>query len=113
MRKVKDIATEVLTRQGRYKQVADNLQVKEVWVGDGEQRKRYILCLNPQEAERERQRRAQRGANSTPNWLLEQRDDDHRRRRAREGVAPLGSYLSADGRGRPQLDLAKIKAAEK
>ena len=54
MRKVKDIETEVLTRPGRYKQVADNLQVKEVWVGDGERRKRYVLCLNPQEAERER-----------------------------------------------------------
>jgi hypothetical protein len=48
-----------VTRPGRYKQVADNLQVKEVWVGDGERRKRYVLCLNPQEAERERQRRVQ------------------------------------------------------
>ena len=56
MRKLKDIELEVLTRPGRYKQVADNLQVKEVWVGDGERRKRYVLCLNPQEAERERAR---------------------------------------------------------
>ena len=46
MRKVRDIETEVLTRPGRYKPVADNLQVKEVWVGDGERRKRYVLCLN-------------------------------------------------------------------
>ena len=59
MRRVRDIEDEVLTRPGRYKQVADNLQVKEVWVGDGERRKRYVLCLNPQEAERERARRAQ------------------------------------------------------
>jgi hypothetical protein len=59
MRRVRDIGDEVLTRPGRYKQVADNLQVKEVWVGDGERRKRYVLCLNPQEAERERTRRAQ------------------------------------------------------
>src|SRR5690348_16969448 len=54
MRKVKEVATEVLTRPGRYEPVADNLQVKEVVVGDGERRKRYVLCLNPQEAERER-----------------------------------------------------------
>src|SRR5689334_6588330 len=59
MRRVRDIEAEVLTRPGRYKQVADNLQVKEVWVGDGERRKRYVLCLNPQEAERERTRREQ------------------------------------------------------
>jgi Thiamine pyrophosphate enzyme, central domain len=37
MRRVRDIEDEVVTRPGRYyKQVADNLQVKEVWVGDGE-----------------------------------------------------------------------------
>ncbi|MBW4093894.1 MAG: IS1634 family transposase, partial [Proteobacteria bacterium] len=35
MRRVQDVAVEVLTRPGRYRQVADNLQVKEVWVGDG------------------------------------------------------------------------------
>src|SRR6202167_2456617 len=78
MRKVKDIEDEVLSRPCRYKQVSDNLQVKEVWVGDGERRKRYVLCLNPQEAERERTRRAQLlvelGAELA---LLEQRQEDH------------------------------------
>src|ERR1700680_3441590 len=59
MRRVRGIEDEVLTRPGRYKPVADNLQVKEVWVGDGERRKRYVLGLNPQEAERGRTRRAQ------------------------------------------------------
>ena len=59
MRKVKEVATEVLTRPGRYKPVADNLQIKEVVVGDGERRKRYVLCLNPEEAARERAHREQ------------------------------------------------------
>ena len=59
MRRVKEVEVEVLTRPGRYRHVADNLQVKEVWVGDGERRKRYVLCLNPQEAERECQHREQ------------------------------------------------------
>ena len=115
MRKVKDIEIEVLTRPGRYKQVADNLQVKEVWVGDGERRKRYVLCLNPHEAERERQHRAQLlrelDAELT---LLEQREDDHPKAAcALMASRRFGRYLSADWRGRPQLDLAKIKAAEK
>src|SRR5271156_4549445 len=57
MRRIHDVEVEVLTRPGRYRQVADNLQVKEVWVGDGERRKRYVLCLNPQEAERQRRHR--------------------------------------------------------
>src|SRR5690242_1009906 len=68
MRRVRDIEAEVLTRPGRYKQVADNLQVKEVWVGDGERRKRYVLCLI-----RKRRNANARVASScwpslTPNW---------------------------------------------
>src|SRR5882757_7963753 len=59
MRKIKEIEAEVLTRPGRYKPVADNLQVKEVVVGEGERRRRYVLCLNPEEAERQRRHREQ------------------------------------------------------
>ena len=80
MRKLKDVERDVLTRPGRYKQVADNLQVNEVWVGAGERRKRYVFCLNPQEAERERQGRAQLLRELDAELaLLEQRDDDHPR----------------------------------
>lgn len=115
MRKVKDIEIDVLTRPGRYKQVADNLQIKEVWVGDGERRRRYVLCLNPDEADRERQRRAQLlrelDAELT---LLDQREEDHPKAAcALMASRRFGRYLSADWRGRPQLDLAKIKSAEK
>jgi hypothetical protein len=115
MRKVKDIETAVLTRPGRYKQVADNLHVKEVWVGDGERRKRYVLCLNPHEAERERQHRTQllRQLDAELS-LLDNRADDHPKAAcALLASRRFGRYLSADWRGRPQLDLAKIKAAEK
>ena len=115
MRKLKDIELEVLTRPGRYKQVADNLQVKEVWVGDGERRKRYVLCLNPHEAERERAHRTQLlrqlDAELT---LLDSRDEDHPKAAcALIASRRYGRYLRADWRGRPQLDSAKIKAAEK
>src|SRR3984885_11797767 len=115
MRKLKDIELEVLTRPGRYKQVADNLQVKEVWVGDGERRRRYILCLNPDEAERERARRAQLLRQLDVELsLLDSRDDDHPKAAcALIASRRYGRYLRADGRGRPQLDPAKIKAAEK
>ena len=115
MRRVRDIEDEVLSRPGRYKQVADNLQVKEVWVGDGERRKRYVLCLNPQEAERERTRRAQLLVELNAELtLLEQRQDDHPKPACQLMASRRYSrYLSEDGRGRPQLDVAKVKAAEK
>jgi hypothetical protein len=56
---VTEVKAEVLTRPGRYRQFADNLYAKEVRVGDGERRRRYILCFNPLEAKRQRQHRQQ------------------------------------------------------
>lgn len=50
MRKAKAVQ-EVLSRAGRYKKVRDNLMVKEVDL-DGE---RYVVCLNSEEAELDRQ----------------------------------------------------------
>ena len=46
MRRQREVNEAVLSRAGRYHEVADNLQVKEVRVSD----RRYIVCYNPQEA---------------------------------------------------------------
>jgi transposase len=43
-------ATAALQRQGRYAEVADNLRVKEVRISDAE---RFIICYNPEQAERD------------------------------------------------------------
>lgn len=51
---VNEVADDVLTRAGRYKEIRENLRVKEVIVGDGELRRRYVVCHNPVRAERER-----------------------------------------------------------
>jgi transposase len=58
MASVAEIKREVLSKKGRYTVIKDNLQAKEVIIGDGEMRKRYILCFNPKEAERQREHRA-------------------------------------------------------
>jgi len=57
LRKVKELHDVVLKRAGRYKQIAENLEVKEVVVGDGERRRRYFVCRNLAEAAREQQHR--------------------------------------------------------
>jgi len=49
MRKEKEVSVNVLSRAGRYRDVKDNLKVKEVGI-DG---RRYIVCLNPEEAEKD------------------------------------------------------------
>lgn len=57
MASVAEIKRDVLSKRGRYTVFKDNLQAKEVIVGDGERRKRYILCHNPKEAERQSKHR--------------------------------------------------------
>ena len=52
-----EVATAVLSRAGRYKTVADNLRVKEVTVGEGERRRRYMVCHNPRQEKRRRRHR--------------------------------------------------------
>src|SRR5690606_30312978 len=42
-----------LSRAGRYKEIAPNLRVKQVMVGEH----RYVVCHNPVEAEHDRQTR--------------------------------------------------------
>jgi hypothetical protein len=49
MRREKEVSEVVLSRGGRYRKVADNLEVKEVTVGDH----RYVVCHNPEEAKKD------------------------------------------------------------
>jgi hypothetical protein len=58
MRRGDEVTKQVLTRAGRYKVVAENLRVKVVTVGDGERRRRYVVCHNPAEATRQAAHRA-------------------------------------------------------
>lgn len=53
MRGLLEVREQVLKRAGRYREVKHNLWVKEVWVGE----RRYVVCLNPERAEKDRQDR--------------------------------------------------------
>ena len=56
MREGSHRADQAPARQGRYQQVRDNLRVKEVRL-DGDEGRRWIICHNPAEAERDQARR--------------------------------------------------------
>jgi transposase len=113
MRRGDEVTEGVLARPGRYRAVADNLRVKEVVIGDGERRRRYIVCHNPQEAERERLHRSA---------LLTELDAELASLRERPGAgqskracallnsARFGRYLKRSATGHPVLDPAKVKA---
>lgn len=50
-------AKTALARPGRYRTVAGNLRVKEVFVGEGSGAERFVVCHNPEQADRDRETR--------------------------------------------------------
>jgi hypothetical protein len=110
--RVKEVKDEVLSRPGRYAEITANLRAKEVIVGEGERRRRYILCLNAEEAARE-----QRHRNEILDLLqleLDRLASDHPKAACRLVASKrFGPYLSLDAAGRPFIDRAKVKAAER
>ena len=53
----KPIVEKALAHPGRFRSVRDNLDVKEIIIGDGEARVRYVLVRNPSEAKRDAAKR--------------------------------------------------------
>jgi hypothetical protein len=109
--RLKEIKDEVLRRPGRYAEITPNLRAKEVVVGQGERRRRYILCLNAEEAGREQRHRQE--ILDLLQLELDHLASDHPKAACRlVSSKRFGSYLSLDGQGRPYIDRAKVRRAE-
>jgi transposase len=111
---VKEVQEKVLTRAGRRHVIAENLHAKEVEVGAGEKRRRYIVCFNPAEAERQAKHREVVLAQ------LEEELGRHPDRSASQKWAVellasgrFGRYLRVDGRGRVAIHGAAVRKAER
>ena len=95
------VSRQVLARAGRYREVADNLRVKEVWV----EAERFIVCHNPEAAERDRHRREEIVARL-------------RERLAKGGVPSMlkspiyRRFLHLEG-GDARIDMARVQADAK
>ena len=101
-----------LSRQGRYKDVAGNLKVKEVRIAEDE---RFIICFNPEAAERDATVRARMIAQLTE--LIKDSDTLSRDKRAElRGVITakpgLNRYLRVTPGGLLRTDAAKASAEE-
>ena len=110
MRRGDEVTREVLPRPGRYQRVADNLQVKEVVVGEGERRRRYIVCHNPQEAKRQRAHRQEllRELEAELAALHEVRGEGHTKRVCElRASRRYGRYLRLTKGGLLRIDAAK------
>ena len=114
MANVAEIKRDVLTKRGRYTTFKENLQAKEVTIGDGERRRRYILCYNPKEAERQQKHRVRIVE------ILEQELARHpdRSATAQWAIELLASrrfkrYLTITKSSRIRIDRGKIREASK
>jgi len=117
-------AQAALARPGRYRSVRDNLRVKEVLVADGDAAKRFVVCHNPAEAERDSAQR-----NLTIDRLQAELDRISAARAKAKGAKAsaahqraecalrdhpsLGRYLRQTSSGRLLIDRQKIKAEQR
>jgi len=120
-----DVA-QVLARQGRYQSVRDNLLVKEVRLGKGDGARRFVLCHNPEQAERDRVQREQqlalvegeleriaalRAKHAKAAGKRRRGTDDHLKAECALRDHPtLGRWLRQTPGGRLMIDRAKVKA---
>lgn len=111
-----EVAKEVLTRPGRYQAVAENLRVKQVEVGDGERRRRYVVCHNPQEETRQQSHRTKVLAELEAELagLQDLPASPHTKRAcALRSSGRYGKYLKQSKTGKLSIARAKVSAAER
>jgi transposase len=111
-----------LAHPGRYRQIRDNLRVKEVRLGEGDAERRFIVCHNPEQEARDRARRER--ATERIEAELE-RIEALRSRAGKTGTAheraecalrdhpTYSRYVRQTKSGRLRLDKAKVAAEAK
>jgi transposase len=102
----------VVSRPGTYRHVRDNVEVKEVVVGVGEARRRYVVVRNPQETERDRQRRERtvKDLEERLTALRRTKGQEHTKAHCALRSHPVyGRYLTTTPSGALRIDRAKLK----
>ncbi len=110
------LAEAALSRPGRLKEVKDNLKVKEIVVGAGERRKRYILCYNPAEAKKDKELRDETVSRLQAELanIKQLKGAPHKKATCElRSNKSMGRYLKQRSDGTLALDKAKIKAEER
>jgi Transposase DDE domain len=117
-------AQAALARPGRYQTVRDNLRVKDVRLGEGDNVKRFVVCHNPAEAERDKAERDQQLARLEAELArietirrktktTKTREAHTRAERALRDHPTLSRYLRQTPTGRLLIDRKKVAAEER
>jgi transposase len=100
-----------LGRPGRYRKVNESVEVKEIIVGEGEARQRYIMMRNPKGVKRDRHQREEilERLGAELKALGELKGPEHSRACcALLSHHSYGRYLKLDREGRPYVDRRKV-----
>jgi hypothetical protein len=101
-----------LSHPGRFKVVADHLQVKQVHVGEGTGRRRYVIAYNPQQAEADRITR-EKNLERLRGELEALNGKKRKKPECRLLLHPSrGRYVKELKSGKFKIDLAKVKQEE-
>ena len=107
-----ELNREVLGRGGRFKEIEDNLQIKEVMVSQGSKNRRFVIVYNPEQAEYDRQTRER---------VLARLRNELEALGPKQGKAKcrllnnqsMGRYLKELKNGNLKINQAKVKEEEK
>ncbi|MFZ2172691.1 MAG: IS1634 family transposase [Rhodococcus sp. (in: high G+C Gram-positive bacteria)] len=107
-------ADAALARQGRYHTVAGNLGVKEVVIDDATMRDRFVICRNPEAAERDRIVRDQLIETLTERITGSDALADQKRTALAAGLpAGLRRFLRTTPAGKLRIDRAAVATEER
>lgn len=105
-----------ISSKGRYQKVRENLEVKEIALGQGERRRRFVLVRNPEQAEKDkatREKTLQR-VEEAMRALGDQKGKAHKRAVcALLSHRTMGRYIKQLRNGRLKINWAKVKEEEK
>ncbi len=110
------INEEALNRGGRFKVIKENLHIKEVFVGEGSGRRRFVIAYNPEQAEHDkhvREKNLER-INAELETLGKQSGKTMLKSKyALLAHRSMGRYLKELKSGSLKIDKAKVKQDEK
>jgi transposase len=110
------INEEALNRGGRFKIINENLHIKEVFVGEGIGRRRFVIAYNPEQAEHDRHVREKNLERIKVELeaLEKQSGKAHLKTKyALLAHRSMGRYLKELKSGKLAVDKSKVKNAEK
>ena len=116
MRSGKADVNEAMKRSGRYHEIRKNLRAKEIIVGDGEARSRYVLVHNPSEARRQKVKREEMIKNLKAQLAqIKDLPENHHTKAVCALVShrTYGRYLASTKAGRPRIDMKKVRDEER